>query len=244
MPGAQLPGDARLLGEGQEAGRRHQGAAPADHRPVMEGGVGFKNVFDESTGYQALDGGAGADDIPKARLLLEDDEGAHPPAAQPQDGLVEVVDQVLHAHVPRLADELADGLAAAAQPFQHPADLRSEEDEDDDDDGTGLEDGIQKPAEGVQAQKLGGRGGDDQEPDALEHLIGAGVLGPDDELIDQHRQDGYVEKVVPAELAQTAPQGFYDVFKAQVPSLTFTSVQVIYSIPSLCTNCHENIKGS
>ena len=79
---------------------------------------------------------------------------------------------------------------------------------DDDDDGTGLEDGIQEPLEGVEAEQLGSRGGHDQQAHALQNLVCAGILGPDDELVEQHRQDRYVEKVVPAELAQAASQRF------------------------------------
>ena len=74
-------------------------------------------------------------------------------------------------------------LAAAANPLEHTAELRLEQHHQHHNDGAGLEERVQQPAQRIQLQQLTGNRTQEQKAQALEHLVGSGLLGPDDQLI-------------------------------------------------------------
>ncbi|MPN50001.1 hypothetical protein SDC9_197626 [bioreactor metagenome] len=107
-------------------------------------------------------------------------------------------------HAGTVKPSFAEALPASAEFFQHTPNLRLKEDKQHDDDGAGGQNRIQQPAQYGQRKQLRRNGAQKQQPNAFEHLVSTGLLCPDDELIDQYRDDGNVESVLYEELRKAA----------------------------------------
>ncbi len=87
MPCAQVPAQAAVVAQGQEAARRHNALVPDDHGAVVKGGVGLEDVGNQGGGDFGIQRGAGVNIVLQAGFLLKHDEGAHPAAGEAQQAL-------------------------------------------------------------------------------------------------------------------------------------------------------------
>ena len=76
VSGTQFHADFVAVCQWQETGGRCHTVPPDDHRPVMEGGVVFKNIDEKLTGHDGVDGDACSFQIAQRHFLLHKDQSA------------------------------------------------------------------------------------------------------------------------------------------------------------------------
>ena len=174
----------------------------------MKGRVWLKNILDQGAGKDSLNRCSRGNNISQTGFLFKNDQGSYPPSGQLHDSGSHILHFAFAPHSTGFGDQLADLFAAAPQLFQYAPDLRGKEDKQHNNNGTGLQNGIQKPADGIQAQQLTDHRAYEQQSYAFEYLESPGILGEYDQLIQQKGHDHNVQQIIPAELSHTTAQGF------------------------------------
>ena len=194
MAHAQIPAQIHIAGQGEHTARPHNTPFPHDDRAVVEGGLVPKQILQQLAGHGAVQGGSGLDHVVQQIFPLKDHEGPHLVLGHGGVGLHRLPDGGLHVvgGGGALAAEHA-GQLPAAQPLQHPADLRLKQDDQGQD--APLHHPVQHPAGGGELQPVGRGDGHDQHQDALDDPAGAALPHDPQQLVDGNGQDGDVNQI-------------------------------------------------
>ena len=165
----------------------------------MQRRVRFEYVFNQRCGNHAVDPRACCDDVAKPRALFDHDQCADTAFGKAQDRHLHLVDDLVFFRLKALQQPVAEEFAPA-DVFKRPAQLRLEQHHEHHD--TGGKHSIEHPAERLQLEQIAYECGQKKESGPFEQLKGSRFLCENNQLVQEKRDDGNIDKVLRPDLRE------------------------------------------